>query len=195
MVAFTIATTISLSMCLNMCCEFNELLARPCTAMADDWVPTLPPIPASNGMKSAISGWLPSVLVKQSSSNEEPIPPNIPMMSHGRRALVCTNTLSLVSTSCARPAVNCWSCSVCSRTSSITSSTVICPTRRFILSTTGIATRLYFSMSMVTSSIGVSTSTLTTFVLITCFTFETEGLVIIFFNGNSPRRRSSSSTT
>ena len=69
------------------------------------------------------------------------------------------------------------------------------PTRRPILSTTGIATRSYFSIVWTTSSIGVSTRTEIGSFFITCFTFDTEGLVIIFFNGNTPRRRSSSSTT
>ena len=82
MVAFTVATSSSLSMCLKMCCVLMELFAKPCTAIADDCVPTLPPIPASSGMNRAISGCEPNVLVKQLSSMDEPIPPNIPMMSH-----------------------------------------------------------------------------------------------------------------
>ena len=77
----------------------------------------------------------------------------------------------------------------------MTSSTVICPTSRPMLSTTGKATRSYFSMICTTSSMGVSTCTEMGSFFITCFTFDTEGEVIIFFSGKTPCRRSSSSMT
>ena len=55
--------------------------------------------------------------------------------------------------------------------------------------------RYYRYLKEHTSSIGVSTWTDIGSFLITCFTLDTEGLVIIFFNGNTPRSRWSSSTT
>ena len=54
-------------------------------------------------------------------------------------------------------------------------------------STTGIATRSYFSKSSVRSSMGVSVFTDTGSVSITCFILDTDGWVIIFFSGNTPR--------
>ena len=64
-----------------------------------------------------------------------------------------------------------------------------------MLSTTGIATRSYFSKSMATSAMGVSACTDTGSVCMTCFIFETAGCVIIFFSGSTPLSRRSSSTT
>ena len=50
MVALMTATTASLATCLKVSLASSELLARPCTMMADDWVPTFPPVPPINGI-------------------------------------------------------------------------------------------------------------------------------------------------
>ena len=71
----------------------------------------------------------------------------------------------------------------------MTSSTVMRPTRRPMESTTGMATRSYFSKSMATSSIGVSVFTDAGFSSMTWRIFDTDGWVIRVFSGSMPRRR------
>ena len=100
------ATTDSLAICLNVLAESNELFASPCTTSADDCVPTFPPVPPINGIYNAISGCAANVLSKFPKIMELPIPPNMPISNHGRRAVVCQNTLSSDSTSCERPEAN-----------------------------------------------------------------------------------------
>lgn len=51
MVALMTATTASLATCLKVSLASSELLARPCTMMADDWVPTFPPYHQSTEYK------------------------------------------------------------------------------------------------------------------------------------------------
>ncbi len=89
-------------------CVFGiqELLARPCTIIAEDWVPTFPPVPPIRGMYSAISGCAAKVASKFPNIMELPIPPSIPISNHGRRAEVWRMTLSSVSTSCDKPDAN-----------------------------------------------------------------------------------------
>lgn len=93
------ATTASFATCLKVFAESSELFANPCTTSADDCVPTFPPVPPINGMYSAISGWAANVESKLPNIIELPIPPSIPIRSHGRRAVVCLKTLSSDSTS------------------------------------------------------------------------------------------------
>ena len=100
------ATTASFATCFSVFAESSELLASPCTTSADDCVPTFPPVPPINGIYKAISGCAAKVLSKFPKIIELPIPPSIPMISHGRRAVVCLNTLSSDSTSCERPDAN-----------------------------------------------------------------------------------------
>ena len=47
-VALIRATTDSLVICLKVSFASNELLARPCTIMAEDCVPTFPPVCGSD---------------------------------------------------------------------------------------------------------------------------------------------------
>ena len=51
------ATTDSLVICLKVFLASSELFAKPCTMIAEDCVPTFPPVPPISGMYSAISGW------------------------------------------------------------------------------------------------------------------------------------------
>ena len=106
MVALIAATTDSLAICLNVSLASKELLASPCTIIAEDWVPTFPPVPPIRGMYSAISGCAAKVASKLPNIMELPIPPSIPISNHGRRAEVWRMTLSSVSTSCDKPDAN-----------------------------------------------------------------------------------------
>ena len=71
--------------------------------MADDWMPTFPPVPPIMGIKSAMAGLVTKPCSKLPRISELPIPPTMPISSHGRRALVWRHSVSSDSTSCDRP--------------------------------------------------------------------------------------------
>ena len=56
MVALITATTASLATCLKVSLASSELLARPCTMMADDWFPRFPPYRQSTEYKGPFPG-------------------------------------------------------------------------------------------------------------------------------------------
>ena len=52
------ATPNSLNNCFPAVFKSNLPFAKPCTTMADDCIPTFPPVPPISGMKSAVAGFL-----------------------------------------------------------------------------------------------------------------------------------------
>ena len=54
------ATPNSLNNCFPAVFKSNLPFAKPCTTMADDCIPTFPPVPPISGMKSAVAGFLAS---------------------------------------------------------------------------------------------------------------------------------------
>ena len=101
-----IDTMLSFNIWVNILPSFNVLLAKPCTTIAEDWIPTFPPVPPINGIKSAILGLVAIPVSNPPRITELLNPPIIPIKSQGRRAAVCVNTLSEVSTSCEIPDAN-----------------------------------------------------------------------------------------
>ena len=83
--------------CPRMFEVFKLDAASPCTTIADDWTPTLPPIAAIKGINRARAGLL--SMSNAPITYAPPIPPPRPIKSHGRRALVNAKTESLDSTS------------------------------------------------------------------------------------------------
>ena len=106
MLALINETIPSFNICGRMLSCFNELLARPCTTMADDCMPTFPPVPPIRGINKAILGLLARLPSNPPRITEFASPPIIPISNQGRRAAVCVNTLSEVSTSCEIPDAN-----------------------------------------------------------------------------------------
>ena len=104
--AFISPTPSSLPICLAACFISRLPLARPCTTIADDCMPTLPPVPPISGINSAMAGLVANPFSKLPSITELASPPIMPISSHGRRALVCVSRLSLVSTSVEIPDAN-----------------------------------------------------------------------------------------
>ena len=96
-------TPTSLRICLPDSLRSSEPLARPWTTMALDCMPTFPPVPPIMGMNRAMAGLVTKPCSKFPRIKELPMPPTIPMRSHGRRALVWVQRVSSDSTSCDRP--------------------------------------------------------------------------------------------
>ena len=67
--------------------DVSEPLARPWITIADDCVPTFPPVPPISGINRAKAGSTTNPPSKRPRITELQIPPTIPIRSHGRRAL------------------------------------------------------------------------------------------------------------
>ena len=64
----------------------KDPLAKPCTTIAEDCIPTFPPVPPINGMNKAIAGLETNPASKFPKITEFANPPNIPISNQGRRA-------------------------------------------------------------------------------------------------------------
>ena len=100
------ATPSSFKICLPAWLSDNDLLARPCTMIADDCMPTFPPVPPISGINKAIAGLMEKFPSKLPKMTELAKPPIIPISNHGNRADVCVRTVSVVSTSWEIPDAN-----------------------------------------------------------------------------------------
>ena len=89
MLALIKATANSFSICFPALCNANDPFARPCTTIAEDCIPTFPPVPPIRGIKRAIAGFVINPVSKFPRIIELVSPPNIPINSHGSRAEVC----------------------------------------------------------------------------------------------------------
>ena len=84
----------------------SELLARPCTIIAEDCTPTFPAIAAISGVKKNKIGYSVSALSNPLETFTAIKLPNNANKSQGNRAFVNTQMLSSASTSCEIPAAN-----------------------------------------------------------------------------------------
>ena len=103
MVALIRAPPNSFMMLLNPFFKLNELEANPFTTIAEDWIPTFPPIAVITGINMAVTGKRAISASYCEIIQAETIPPKRAMMSQGNFALVWAHMLSEDSTSCEIP--------------------------------------------------------------------------------------------
>ena len=87
-VALTSAPLTSFMIFLNPCFNPRELEASPFTTIAEDWIPTLPPIAVMTGINIAVTGKRAISASYCEIIQAETIPPNKAIINHGSRAFV-----------------------------------------------------------------------------------------------------------
>ena len=96
MLALISPTPNSFIICCHVVAASSDPLASPCTIMADDCMPTFPPVPPISGMKSAIVGLTANPASKRLRIMEFARPPSMPIKSQrqayarlGKETCVC----------------------------------------------------------------------------------------------------------
>ena len=174
MVALIKATTASLVTCLKVFLASSELLASPCTMIAEDCVPTFPPYRQSAECIMPFRG------VRQRLRRNFPISWSFRYLRSCRsvaRAVGLWSVLVLVIGFYVLRKTGCQLVITFRLFTNFVHDVVDgdLSYQSPMLSTTGMATRSYFSMVCATSSMEVSTCTEIGSFCITCFTLETEG--------------------